>query len=213
MNDELSPNENDSAFVLERRIRSEQVQKFESYIAEIFTTLGLNLDTAATRETPRRYVQALIDATDGYDGDPKLIKVFETECRGGPDCLLGQVIEGPITYFSLCEHHGLPFYGAAYVGYIPHEHIIGISKLTRLVYLFSRRFAVQERIGQQIADTLDAALQPHGVAVYVEARHLCVEMRGVKQMVSATHTTSWRGNYESDAMLRNEFLSVCRKQF
>src|SRR5207247_11309656 len=87
------------------------------------------LNTPATEETPQRLVRAMVDATEGYDGDPKLLKVFETECRGGSDCRLSQVIEGPIPFFALCEHHALPFYGLAYIGYIAHEHIIGISKL------------------------------------------------------------------------------------
>ncbi len=203
------PAENEIAQTHKRQISTEQISKFETYAAEIFTALGLNLNTEATRETPQRFIQALIDATDGYDGDPKLVKVFETECRGGPDCRLSQIIEGPILFFSLCEHHGLPFYGQAYVGYISHEHIIGISKLTRLVHLFTRRFAVQERIGQQIADTLNLLLKPHGVAIYIEARHLCVEMRGVKEMAPVTRTTFWRGNYDTDPALRAEFLSAC----
>lgn len=101
--------------------------------------------------------------------------------RGGPDCRLSQIIEGPIRFFALCEHHCLPFYGVVYVGYISHEHIIGLSKLTRLVHLFSRRFEVQERIGQQIADTLNQLLLPHGVAVYIEAHHLCVEIAALKK--------------------------------
>jgi len=84
-----------------------------------------------------------------------------------PDCRLSQVIEGPIRFFSLCEHHAFPFFGDAYVGYIAHENILGISKLTRLVHLFAKRFAVQERIGQQVADTLEGMLHPHGVAVYL----------------------------------------------
>lgn len=195
--------------VRKRQISLEQLKKFESYAEEIFSTLGLNLKTPATEDTPKRFIQAMIDATEGYDGDPKLIKVFETECRGGSDCRLGQVIEGPIPFFALCEHHGLPFYGHAYVGYIPHEHIIGISKLTRLVHVFSKRFSVQERIGQQIADSLNLALKPHGIAVYVEAHHLCVEMRGVREMASVTHTTFWRGTYDTDAMLRAEFINIC----
>src|SRR3972149_10428863 len=134
-----------------RQISDEQNLKFEGYIAEIFSAYGLDLDTSATRETPRRFIKALFDATDGYDGDPKLLKVFSTECRGDPDCHLSQVIEGPINFFSLCEHHAFPFFGHAYVGYIAHEDIIGISKLTRLVRLFAKRFAVQERIGAPIA--------------------------------------------------------------
>jgi GTP cyclohydrolase I len=141
-----------------------------------------------------------------------LIKAFETECRGGPDCRLSQVIEGPIQFYALCEHHALPFYGRAYVGYIAHENIIGISKLTRLVHLFARRFTVQERIGQQIADTLEAMLQPHGVAVYLEAHHLCTQMRGVHEVAALTRTTFWRGEYDRNPELRAEFFTACGLQ-
>ncbi|HUH98097.1 MAG TPA: GTP cyclohydrolase I [Anaerolineales bacterium] len=189
-----------------RRIADEQFHKFEGYVAEIFTAFGLDLNTSATKDTPRRFIKALFDATEGYDGDPQLLRVFDTECRGEPDCRLSQVIEGPIPFFALCEHHALPFYGLAYVGYIAHENIIGISKLTRLVRLFSKRFAVQERIGQQIADTLDTMLHPHGVAVFLEAHHLCMEMRGVRETAPLTRTTVWRGCYAEDAALRADFF-------
>lgn len=189
----------------DRAVSEEQLRRFEGYMAEIFTAFGMDLDTPATIETPHRFVRALADATAGYDGDPKLLKVFETECRGGPDCRLSQVIEGPIQFYALCEHHALPFYGHAYVGYIAHEHIIGISKLTRLVRLFARRFTVQERIGQQVADTLDAMLAPHGVAVYLEAHHLCTQMRGVAETSPMTRTTFWRGEYDRNPALRSEF--------
>jgi GTP cyclohydrolase I len=212
MSEAHDPNNGDFTEVMElhqRRLTQEQLTRFEGYAAETLGALGLELDTPATRETPRRFLQALIDITAGYEGDPKLIKAFETECRGGSDCLLSQVIEGPITFFSLCEHHALPFLGRAWVGYIPHEHIFGISKLTRLVRLYAMRFAVQERIGRQIADSLDAVLLPHGVAVYLEAQHLCVEMRGVREKGHSTRTTHWRGNYEKDSELRREFLAAC----
>jgi GTP cyclohydrolase I len=192
-----------------RHLSEEQMRRYEGYMAEIFTAFGLDLDTPATRETPQRYIRALFDATEGYEGDPKLLKVFETECHGGPDCRLSQVVEGPIHFFALCEHHALPFHGHAYVGYIAHEHIIGISKLTRLVRLFAKRFTVQERIGQQIADTLEAMLEPHGVAVYLEAHHLCTEMRGVRAIAPLTRTTFWRGAYDENAALRAEFFTVC----
>jgi GTP cyclohydrolase IA len=192
-----------------RQVSDEQFRMFEGYVAEIFTAFGLDLNTPATRETPQRFLRALFDATAGYDGDPKLLTVFDTECRGGPDCRLSQVIEGPIRFFALCEHHALPFYGHAYVGYIAHEHIIGISKLTRLVRVFAQRFAVQERIGQQIADTLEGMLQPHGVAVYLEAHHLCMQMRGVREVSPLTRTTFWRGEFDHNAALRSEFLSIC----
>ncbi|MFL5666691.1 MAG: GTP cyclohydrolase I [Ktedonobacteraceae bacterium] len=192
-----------------REITREQRQKFEGYMAEILNILGMDLNTPSTYETPRRFVQAMFDATEGYDGDPKLLKVFETECRGGSDCSLSQVIEGPIPFFALCEHHALPFYGHAYIGYVAHEHIIGISKLTRLVRLFAKRFTVQERLGQQIADTFNTLLEPHGVAVYLEAHHLCMQMRGVKETASFTRTTVWRGEYEQNSSLRVEFLLAC----
>jgi GTP cyclohydrolase I len=192
-----------------RKVSEAQLKKFEGYASEIFTALGLDVETPSTHETPRRFIQALFDATNGYDGDPKVMKAFPTECRGEPDCRLSQIIEGPVHFYALCEHHVFPFFGQAYVGYIAHEHIIGISKLTRLVRMFTRRFSVQERIGVQIADTLEAMLQPGGVAVYLEARHMCVEMRGVREHGPLTRTTTWRGLFASDPALRQEFLTVC----
>lgn len=199
-----------SAIELQARpVTEEQLRKFEGYAAEIFSAFGMDLNTDATRATPRRFIEALYEATEGYDGDPNLLRVFDTECHGEPDCRLSQVIEGPIRFFALCEHHALPFYGAAYVGYIAHENIIGISKLTRLVRLFSKRFAVQERIGQQIANALETMLHPHGVAVFLQAHHLCVEMRGVREIAPMTRTTVWRGYYAEDPALRTEFLAAC----
>lgn len=195
-----------------REISQEQFLKFEGYMAEIFTAFGLDLNTPATVDTPKRYIRALFDITEGYEGDPKLLKSFHTECRGGPDCRLSQVVEGPIQYFSLCEHHALPFFGQAYVGYIAHENIIGISKLTRLVRIFAKRFSVQERIGQRIADALEAMLQPHGVAVYLEGHHLCTQMRGVRETLPTTRTTFWRGNYDTNDALRSEFFTACGLQ-
>ena len=192
-----------------RAVSDEQFQRFEGHIAEIFSAFGMDLDTSSTKDTPRRFLQALFEATEGYDGDPKLLRVFETECHGDPDCRLSQVLEGPIPFYSLCEHHAFPFFGTAYVGYIAHENIIGISKLTRLVRLFSRRFSVQERLGQQIADTLETMLHPHGVAVYLEAHHLCMEMRGVRETAPITRTTVWRGHYAEDPSLRAEFFTAC----
>ena len=195
-----------------RMVSEEQLRRFEGYAAEMFEAFGMDMNTPATADTPRRFVRALYDATDGYDGDPKLVTVFETECRGGPDCRLSQVIEGPIQFYALCEHHALPFYGRAYVGYIAHEHIIGISKLTRLVRMFARRFSVQERIGQQIADSLESMLEPHGVAVYLEAQHLCMQMRGVHEASALTRTTYWRGAYDDNPALRSEFFVACGLQ-
>ncbi len=101
----------DQTMELRRRsISREQMERFERSIGEIFEAFGMDLHTPATEETPKRFLQALFDATEGYDGDPKLLKVFDTECRGEPDCQLGQVIEGPIPFYALCEHHALPFW-------------------------------------------------------------------------------------------------------
>jgi GTP cyclohydrolase IA len=195
-----------------RSVSEEQIRRFESYAAEIFSAFGLDLDTPGTRDTPRRFVRALFDVTAGYDGDPKLLTAFQTECSGGPDCQLSQIIEGPIQFFSLCEHHALPFHGHAYLGYIAHEHIIGISKLTRLVRLFAQRFSVQERLGRQIVDALQTMLQPHGVAVYLQAHHLCTQMRGVREAEPLTRTTFWRGEYEQNPALRTEFLGIAQRR-
>lgn len=195
--------------VAPRQIAPERWGRFEGYLAEILEALGLDLGTPGTERTPYRLLKALYDATEGYEGDPKLVTAFPTECRGGPDCRISQVVEGPIPFHSLCEHHAFPFFGHAYVGYIAHEHIIGISKLTRLVRLFARRFTVQERIGQQIADTLEGILEAHGVAVYLEGTHLCTQMRGVREGESMTRTTFWRGVYDDNPQLRSEFFTIC----
>ena len=206
--DEDSP-EPETLGIQHRELTPEQLQRFEGYAAEILTAFGMDLSTPGTRDTPRRYIKGLFDVTNGYEGDPKLVRVFPTECREGPDCRLSQVVEGPIAFFAMCEHHVMPFYGQAYVGYIAHEHIVGISKLSRLVRLFARRFTLQERIGRQIADALQGMLEPHGVAVYLEAQHLCMQMRGVNEHASLTRTTHWRGNYDTNPSLRSEFFTAC----
>ncbi len=191
-----------------RRLTDEQWARMEASAALIFTSLGMDLDTVSTRDTPRRFVRAMFDATIGYEGDPKLLTVFPTECRGGSDCEISQVIEGPIPFIALCEHHALAFQGVAHVAYVAHEHVIGLSKLTRLVRLFSRRFTIQERIGQEVADWLVEHLQPPGVAVHLEAAHLCTQMRGVREQQSSTSVSFWRGAYEGNPDLRQEFLGT-----
>jgi GTP cyclohydrolase I len=192
--------------VMPRQVNPEDWIRFEGTVAEILTAFGMDLDTPATSETPRRFLKALFESTSGYEGDPKLVTVFPTECRGGPDCRISQIIEGPISFFSLCEHHVLPFHGIAHVGYVAHDRIIGISKLTRLVRVFANRFTVQERIGQEVADHIVELLGAHGVAVHLEATHLCTQMRGVREENSSTWTSFWRGTYEEEPGLRDEFL-------
>ena len=191
-----------------RRVDEADRRRHEGYVAEILGAVGLDLSTPGTVDTPRRFLQALYDATDGYDGDAKLLTAFPTECRGGADCELAQVIEGPIPFTALCEHHALPFVGRAWVGYVAHDQIIGISKLTRLVRVLTRRFGVQERMTHQIADSLEAMLGAHGTAVYLEAHHLCTQMRGVREHEPATRTTAYRGAYATDPALRAEFIGL-----
>jgi GTP cyclohydrolase IA len=194
-----------------RIVTDDQWRRFEAAVAEMFEAFGMDLGSEGTQNTPHRFVRALFEATSGYEGDPKLLTAFPTECHGGPDCSISQVIEGPIPFFSLCEHHAFPLYGVAHVGYVAHEQIIGISKMTRLVRVYARRFTVQERLGQEIADHLNEMMEPHGVAVHLEAAHLCTQMRGVREERSRTTTSFWRGNYERDPEMRREFLTVAQR--
>ncbi|HEU5477854.1 MAG TPA: GTP cyclohydrolase I [Gaiellaceae bacterium] len=184
--------------------------RLEGHAAEIFTALGLDLDTPGTRETPRRFLRALFDATAGYDGDPKLRTLFPAERPEGVDGRHAQIVEGPIGFYALCEHHALPFHGRAYVGYVAGDEIIGISKLTRLVRLYARRFTVQERLAEEIADGLGELAGARAVAVKLEAAHMCTAMRGVEEDGSLTVTTVWRGLYDEDQSLRAEFLTLTR---
>ena len=191
-----------------REVSPQDWARFRQNAAEILNAFGLPLDTPGTTDTPERFLRALYDATAGYDGDPKLVTTFPTETTDADRRLPAQIVEGPISFSALCEHHALPFIGHAHVGYVAGEHIIGISKLTRLVRLFARRFTVQERLGEQIADTLTELVDAQGVAVRLEASHLCTQMRGVEER-SRTTTTAWRGVYR-DAKLRREFLDLQR---
>jgi GTP cyclohydrolase I len=193
-----------------REIAPEQWQRFERNLGEILAALGMDLDTPGTRDTPRRLLEALYDATAGYEGDPKLRTAFPSERPAHVDGAHGQIVEGPIAFFSLCEHHALPFHGTAHVAYVAGDEILGISKLTRLVRLYARRFTVQERLGEQIADGLVELVAARGVAVHLRAAHLCTQMRGVEEEGSRTVTTFWRGLYEQDESLRREFLETIR---
>jgi GTP cyclohydrolase IA len=188
---------------LPRDLSDADWERLERNAAEIFESLGMDLETPGTRDTPARFLRALYDATAGYDGDPKLHTAFPAEHSGEQS---GLIVEGPISFHALCEHHALPFHGSAHVAYVAGNEIIGISKLTRIVRLYARRFTVQERIGEQIADALVDLIDPRGVAVRLEAAHLCTQMRGVAEDGSRTVTTFWRGLFKDDPDLRREFL-------
>jgi GTP cyclohydrolase IA len=190
----------------ERDPSPEEWARYERYMAEIFEAFGMDLHTPGTRETPKRFLRAMFDATAGYDGDPKLRTAFPSERPMHVEGRHSQIVEGPISFFALCEHHALPFHGKAHVAYVADGEILGISKLTRLVRLYARRFTVQERLGEQIADAMLELVSPRGVAVHLDAAHLCTQMRGVEEEGSHTVTTFWHGLYDEDADLRREFL-------
>jgi GTP cyclohydrolase IA len=190
-------------------LSSQERARFESYMAEIFGRLGMDLDSEPCKRTPHRWVQALVDMTDGYNGDPNIEVVFNRECVNcAPDVPTVQIVEGPIDFASLCEHHVLPFIGQAYIGCLRHEKIIGLSKFTRIVRKYARRFTVQERIAQEIANELERIIEPHGVIVHLRAHHSCTQCRGVREMGALTRTIERRGDYVSNYQLVAEFMSL-----
>ena len=165
-------------------------------------------DRPGLRETPRRFAKAMRALTAGYDADPAEIVgngIFPAEGEGA-------VLVRDVEFYSLCEHHLLPFFGRVHVAYLPGERIIGLSKIPRLVELYTRRFQVQERLTEQVADALVALLEPKGVLVIAEARHLCIAMRGVQTQHSLTATRALRGVYASDAQARQEILSMLKER-
>ena len=157
-------------------------------------------------ETPKRFAAALRALTAGYEAEPEDVigrGVFDAEGEG-------LVLVRDVEFHSLCEHHLLPFFGRVHVAYLPGERIIGLSKIPRLVELYARRLQVQERITEQVADALMKLIEPKGVVVLAEARHLCMAMRGVETQHSTTATRALRGVYAHDAMARQEVLSMMK---
>ena len=183
--------------------------RFEGYLTQILAALGLDLSGEGTRDTPSRLLGAWIEATSGYEIDPKLATSFAVERIPGEAGEHAQVVEGPVPLTALCEHHALPFFGHAWVGYVASDRLIGLSKLTRVVRQFSHRFTMQERIGREVAAALESLVSAQGVAVRIEAAHLCTRMRGVRDSEAFTATTTWRGCYERVESLRREFLELC----
>lgn len=190
------------------QLTPEERKRFESYVAEIFSRLGMDLTQIGTRNTPTRWLTALWDMTEGYDGDPKLGAAFPVECPTCPEAEKTHVTEGPILFTGLCEHHVLPIHGHAWVGYLAATELIGISKLTRIVRLYAKRFTSQERIAHQVADELTKEIRPRGVAVYIEAEHFCTQARGVREFSSRTSTFVMTGEYHTNPLLHDEFRTM-----
>lgn len=179
--------------------------RFEGYAAAIFSRMGMDLDSPGARETPQRWLTALWDMTEGYDGDPKLSTLFPAICPTCPQEERTHVVEGPIRFTGLCEHHVLPIRGSAWVGYLANEKLIGISKLTRIVRLYSKRFTSQERLCHEIANEVVKDVQPGGAIVYIEAEHFCTQARGVREISSRTGALVSRGAYSTTPHLSEEF--------
>lgn len=170
---------------------------------QILTELGEDADRDGLQETPVRVAKALQALTRGYHQDPKAVlraATFE-------DDYSQMVIVKDIEFYSLCEHHMLPFFGKVHIAYIPNGHITGLSKLARIVDIFSRRLQVQERLTRQIKDCIEEALHPLGVMVVIEARHLCMQMRGVQKQNAITTTSDFCGAFERQST-RSEFLEL-----
>ena len=176
----------------------------EKNIAELLHLIGENPKREGLARTPKRVAKAYEFLTSGYHQDLKKVlneAVFTEKYDE-------MVIVKDIDFFSLCEHHMLPFYGKAHVAYIPTGKILGLSKIPRIVEIFARRLQVQERLTQQIAETIFDVLEPDGVAVVIEAKHLCMMMRGVEKQNSVATTSAMLGSFREDERTRNEFLKL-----
>jgi GTP cyclohydrolase I len=180
----------------------------EEQIRFILKSIGEDPDREGLLKTPARVAEALTFLTRGYRMDPdKVINdaVFTEDYQE-------MIVQKDIDFFSLCEHHLLPFFGKAHVAYIPHHRIVGVSKLARLVDVYARRLQVQERLTNQIATTIMDKLKPLGVAVVIEAEHLCMRMRGVEKQNSQIITSTLLGAFRSRQETRNEFMNLIRQK-
>jgi len=179
--------------------------KIKLAMASIIEAIGEDPQRKSIKDTPRRVAEMYVELFSGLDADPKAELVVDFE-EGYEE----MVILKDIPFYSMCEHHLLPFYGIAHVGYIPSPggRVVGVSKLARVVEICARRPQLQERMTQQIADAIFEALQPDGVAVVIQAEHLCMVMRGIKKPGTTVITSSVRGTFRSKVATRSEFLSL-----
>lgn len=178
-------------------------EEIKEHFSEVINLLGEDTQREGLVKTPERASKAMKFLTEGYEMDPQQIlqsAMFKEDYNE-------MVIVKDIELYSLCEHHMLPFFGKAHIAYIPNGHIVGLSKIPRVVDVFARRLQVQERLTEQILDCINDTLQPKGVAVVIEASHMCMMMRGVQKQNSTTTTSGFRGSFrETDT--RNEFLKL-----
>lgn len=184
------------------RVTAEVKNRYEDIIKD----LGENTTREGLLKTPERAAKAMQFLTQGYKQDP--VQILKSAMF--KESYNEMVIVKDIELYSLCEHHILPFFGKAHIAYIPNGQIVGLSKLPRIVDVFARRLQVQERLTQQILDCINDTLKPQGVAVVVEASHMCMMMRGVQKQNSVTTTSGFRGQFEKNET-RNEFLKLIGK--
>jgi len=178
----------------------------EGYVEGILKELGEDPGRDGLQKTPHRVSKAMRFFTQGYEQDPTEVlmgALFEVDY----DEL---VVVRDIDFYSLCEHHMVPFFGRAHVAYIPDGKVVGLSKIPRTVEIFARRLQVQERLTMDIARTIEAVLKPKGVGVVIEAKHLCMMMRGIEKQNTFAITSSLRGVFESDSKTRAEFMGLIR---
>jgi GTP cyclohydrolase IA len=179
----------------------------QSLVTEMLLALGEKPGRNGLLKTPERVAKALAFMTQGYQRDIDHLlngALFPIEYDE-------MVIVKDIDFFSMCEHHMLPFFGRAHVGYLPNKKVVGLSKIPRIVDTFARRLQVQERLTVQIAETLRSKLNAHGVGVVIEARHLCMMMRGVEKQNTVAVTSSMLGTFRSQSQTREEFLKLIRR--
>tara|TARA_B100000676_G_C17884227_1_gene735594 strand:- start:241 stop:792 length:552 start_codon:yes stop_codon:yes gene_type:complete len=175
-------------------------------IKSILENIGEDPTREGLLKTPSRVAKAMEFLTQGYKQNPKEI----IESAMFTESYNQMVLVKDIEMYSLCEHHMLPFFGKAHIAYIPNGHIVGLSKIPRIVDVFSRRLQVQERLTDEIKDCLQESLNPKGVAVVIEAQHLCMQMRGVEKQNSVTTTSAFSGTFKSDEKTRAEFMNLIK---
>jgi GTP cyclohydrolase I len=183
----------------------EGIDELASHYKQVLTLLGEDPEREGLQKTPMRVAKAMQVLTRGYTQDPHKVltdALFEEKYNQ-------MVIVKDIDFFSMCEHHILPFYGKAHVAYIPNGYITGLSKIARVVDIFSHRLQVQERLTEQIMQCINDTLKPQGVMVVIEAKHMCMQMRGVEKQNSITTTSAYSGVFES-SKTRNEFMDLLR---